>query len=184
MRDFDFKKFRWFFTSSGKLVIGGKSSESNEEVIKLSSKDSVIMHTEQPGSPFCMIIDENPSDKDLGETAIFCASLSKAWKAGRKKAEVHMFFGNQICKSKGMKEGTFGIEGKTKNFNVDLKLYLTFQEGKLRAVPFETNIASIVPGKMKKDEAADEISNKLKIKKEEALSALPSDNIDINWNEK
>ena len=34
---------------------------------------------------------------------------------------------------------------------------------------------------MKKEDAAEEIAEKLNIKKEEALSALPSDNIDIIW---
>ena len=177
----EYKKFRWFFTSSGLLVIGGKSAESNEELIKLAEKDSVIMHTESPGSPFCLITDENPSDKDLKETAIFCACLSKAWKAKKKYAEVHMFSGSQVYKSKGMNLGTFGVEGKTRSFKVELKLYLALQEGKLRSVPFETDIAMLVPGKMKKEEAAEEISDKLKVKKEEALSALPSDNIDIKW---
>ena len=179
-------KFRWFYTSSGLLVIGGKSSESNEEVIKKAPRESIIMHTEQPGSPFCVIMDENPSEKDIKETAIFCASLSKAWKNAAKEVEVHVFTKEMVFKDKFMKEGTFGVKGSFKRIKVKLKLYLTFQEEKLRAVPFETNItgtdiASIVPGKMKKEEAAEEISKKLKIKKEEALSALPSDNIEIKW---
>jgi len=179
--EIDYQKFRWFFTSSGLLVIGGKSAESNEEAIKLSKKDSVIMHTEQPGSPFCVILDENPSEKDMKETAIFCGCLSKAWKHGKKSVEVHMFSGNQVYKSRGMKTGTFGVEGKTRSFKVELKLYLAFQEGKLRSVPFKTEIAMIIPGKMKKEDVAEDISKKLKVKKEEALSALPSDNIDITW---
>jgi len=199
VHDLDFKKFRWFFTSSGRLVIGGKSAESNESIIRVAPRDSIIMHTEQPGSPFCVIMmrnpkgfchagkpcfpsmDENPTDKDMKEAAIFCGCLSKAWKAKKKEAEVHVFTKEAVFKEKFMKTGTFGVRGSLKRMNVKLKLYLTFQEEKLRAVPFETNIASIIPGSMKKEQAAEEISKKLKIKKEEALSALPSDNIDITW---
>jgi len=179
--NFDFKKFRWFYTSSGKLVMGGKSAESNEEVIKAAPKNSMIMHTQQPGSPFCVIMDEDPSEKDLKETAIFCGCLSKAWKARKKEIEVHVFAKEAVFKDKFMKTGTFGVRSSLKMIKIKPKLYLTFQKEKLRCVPFETDIAFIVPGKMKKEEAAEEIAAKLKIKKEEALSALPSDNIDINW---
>jgi len=179
--DIDFKKFRWFFTSSGLLVIGGKSAESNEEIMKKAPKESIIMHTEQPGSPFCVIMDNHPSEKDIKEAAIFCAALSKAWKNGKKEAEVHVFTKESVFKEKFMKTGTFGVKGSLKRIKAKLKLYLTFQEGKLRSVPFETDIASLTPGKMKKEDAAKEIAEKLKIKKEEALSALPSDNIEIIW---
>lgn len=177
----DYTRFRWFFTSSGALVIGGKSAESNEEAIRLAKKDSIVMHTEQPGSPFCLIIDEDANEKDLEETAVFCASLSKAWKAGKKSAEVHIFAGSQVYKAKGMKKGTFGVEGRAKSLKAELKLYLAFQEGKLRAVPFKTELAELTPGSMKKEQAAEEIAKKLKVKKEEALSALPSDNMEIKW---
>jgi len=177
----DYKKFRWFYTSSGALVIGGKSEESNEEVIRSAGKNSVVMHTEQPGSPFCVILDDEPTDKDLKETAIFCACLSKAWKNHKKSVDVHSFLRSQVYKTKDMKTGTFGVDGKLEHFRVDLKLYFTFQNEKLRCVPFKTEEGFIVPGEMKKEEAADEIAKKLNIKKEEALSALPSDNIDITW---
>ena len=32
-KEIDYKKFRWFFTSSGLLVVGGKSAEQNEAVV-------------------------------------------------------------------------------------------------------------------------------------------------------
>lgn len=180
----DYQKFRWFYTSSGALVIGGKSSESNEEVVRVASKNSIMMHTEQPGSPFCLIMDDNATEKDLKEMAIFCACLSKAWKNNKKSADVHSFLRSQVYKTKDMNLGTFGVEGKLTHFRVDLKLYLTFQNEKLRCVPFKTDIGFIVPGKMKKEDVAKEIAEKLNIKKEEALSALPSDNIDITWSSK
>ena len=48
-----YEKFRWFFTSGGKLVIGGKSAEQNEEVLKAHlDRDDLIMHTKQAGSLF------------------------------------------------------------------------------------------------------------------------------------
>jgi len=34
----DYKNYRWFFTSNNVLVVGGKSDEQNEKVIKKLSK--------------------------------------------------------------------------------------------------------------------------------------------------
>jgi len=180
--EIDYTKFRWFFTSSGVLVIGGKSAENNEEVVKRAKDDDLVFHTEEPGSPFCLIVDDIEETKeDIREAAVFCASLSQQWKKKKKEIDVGYFRGVQLKKSKGMKKGTFSVNGAIKKIKVVPKLYLTFQEGKLRCVPFETDIAMITPGDMKKEQAAEVISSKLKIKKEEVLGALPSDNIEIKW---
>ncbi|HDI03158.1 MAG TPA: DUF814 domain-containing protein, partial [Candidatus Pacearchaeota archaeon] len=51
-----YEKFRWFFTSSGKLVIGGKNAEQNEKIINEMLEDNdVVLHTKARGSPFCVI---------------------------------------------------------------------------------------------------------------------------------
>lgn len=181
-REIDYQKFRWFFTSSGLLVIGGKSAEQNEEVVKLAKGDDVVLHTEEPGSPFCVLIDEiEETEKDIEEAAVFCASLSQQWKKKKAQIEVSIFRKEQMNKGRGMKKGTFGVKGAEQKIKITPKLYLMFQEGKLRCVPFETNIALITPGDMKKEEAAEVISKRLQIKKEEVLSALPPDKIGIKW---
>ncbi len=166
----------------GVLVIGGKSADQNEQVIKHAKSDDIVLHTEEPGSPFCVIVDEiEETNNDIREAAIFCASLSQQWKKKKKEIDVGYFRKEQIKKGKGMKTGTFSVGGAIQKIRVVPKLYLTFQEGKLRCVPFETDIALITPGDMKKDEAAEMISGKMKIKKEEVLSALPPDNIAVKW---
>ncbi len=181
-KEIDYQKFRWFFTSSGMLVIGGKSAEQNEEVIKIAKDDDIVLHTEEPGSPFCVLVDEiEESEKDIYEAAVFCASLSQQWKKKKAQIEVSVFRRGQMHKSKSMKKGTFGVKGVEQKIKVSPRLYLTFQEGKLRCVPFETDVALITPGDMKKEEAAEMISKKLQIKKEEVLSALPSDKINVKW---
>ena len=180
----DYKKYRWFYTSSGTLVIGGKSDSQNEEVIKAAKFGDVIMHTKAPGSPFCVIkemIEE--TSKDIKEAAIFCACFSQAWKKKGKQIEVHIFRKEQVEKKKSMKTGTFGIKGKCEIIKIEPKLYLAFQEGVLRAVPFESDIAVIMPGEMKKEQAALMISKKLEIRADEVMSALPADGIAIKWRE-
>jgi hypothetical protein len=180
--EIDYQKYRWFFTSSGLLVIGGKSAVQNEEVIKLAKQDDVILHTSDPGSPFCVIKDEiEETNEDVREAAVFCASLSKAWKSKKQIAEVEIFRKNQVYKTKNMALGTFGIKGTVEKTKVELKLYLDFQEGKLRAVPFETKVALITPGSLSKEKAAEAISAKLEIPAAEVMSALPSEGINIKW---
>jgi len=179
----DFKKYRWFFTSSGALVIGGKSDSQNEEVINSARPHEVVLHTKSPGSPFCVIKEAiEETNEDIKEAAIFCASFSQAWKKSKgKPIEVHIFTKAQIEKKKSMKKGTFGIKGKYKKIKVEPKLYLTFQEGMLRSVPFESDIALIMPGEMKKEQAALMISKKLEIPAEEVMSALPAEGISVKW---
>ena len=181
-KEIDYKKFRWFFTSSGVLVIGGKSDVQNEQVIKLTKPNDVILHTKDPGSPFCVLIDDiEENDRDVQEAAIFCASLSQAWKKKKKQVAVHVFRGEQMYKTKSMKKGTFGVKGVEQKIKINPKLYLTFQENKLRSVPFECDIAEITPGDLSKLKAAETISKRMKIPLDEVLSALPPDKIKIKW---
>jgi hypothetical protein len=181
-----YEKYRWFFTSSGKLVIGGKNAEQNEQIMKSTESDDYVLHTASPGSPFCII--KNPSKKDLEETAIFTGSFSHDWKNKKKKADVHVFKGGQVKKAKNMKTGTFGVSGKIETIRAELKLALDFQKGKLRAIPLSTAkkpIAVLTPGEMSKEKAAEKIAEVIKeklcypIKKEEILQAIPSDKIRI-----
>ena len=72
----DYKKYRWFYTSSGKLVLGGKSSKQNDELLvklKKTGNDYLVMHTSSPGSPFSIILEEVPkiTKKEIQEVAIF-----------------------------------------------------------------------------------------------------------------
>lgn len=103
------EKYRWFFTSAGKLVICGKSAEQNEELLKNHlGKNDLVMHTKEAGSPFC-VIPGRPNKTDLKEAAIFCARYSREWKKSRQDVEVHLFMGRDVYKDKKMKIGTFGV---------------------------------------------------------------------------
>jgi hypothetical protein len=181
-----YDKYKWFVTSSNKIVIGGKSSEQNEEVMEKAEVEDTVLHTSSPGSPFCII--ENPTKKDIQETAIFCGCFSQDWKRKKKKADIDVFKRKQAYKTKGMKKGTFGVKGKIEKKKVPLKLVLTKQKNKLKAVPksaAKNNVfLEIEPGKLKKDEAAIKIffmleKENIKVRQEEIMQALPSDGIKI-----
>lgn len=101
-------KFREAFTSSGKLMLGGKNAEQNEQVVEQAGKNEIVLHTKAAGSPF-INIKGKASKKDIKEAAIFCARYSRDWKKNHKDVEVHYFKGEDIFKEKGMKIGTFGV---------------------------------------------------------------------------
>jgi len=190
----DPRNYRWFYTSEGKLVIGGKNEDQNEYVLKYFLKSEyTVMHTSSPGSPFMIIQNSSPSKKDLDECAVFCASFSKEWKKlknSRGKIDIDFFKGNQIYKTKDMKTGTFGIKGKKKTMKVKPELMLIIQKGKLRAVPKtktkEQILGLIKPGKLSKEEAGGKIAKDIRdnyhlpISKDEVMQAIPSDKIGVS----
>lgn len=187
----EYQKYRWFITSSGKLVVGGKNSLQNDELLKKlkrSKKDYLVMHTSSPGSPFSIILSKTePIKNDIEQTAIFTASFSRAWRNQRKKQEVHIFRLFQLYKGKSMKQGTWGINGGIKKISVVLELVLTKQNDKLRAVPekaIKSNksiLLKIAPGKIDKQQMASKLQSLLKetVSQEEILSALPPGGIRI-----
>ena len=188
----DYKKYKWFYTASGKLVVGGKSAEQNDELLKRiieSDKEYYIMHTSHPGSPFCVVVEniKKITKKDLDECAIFTGCFSKAWKQRKKVTEVHIFKSNQLSKQKGMKTGTWRVIGKVKRIQVDLKLALVKQKGVYRAVPEKSvrkkDILLIVcPGKVDKKDMVAKFVLELKdskLQENELMAALPAGGIRI-----
>ncbi len=103
-------KFREFTTTSGEKVLCGKDAEQNEKLVKqFIGKNNRILHTEKPGSPFCVIEDMKPSKKDIQETATFCALKSQDYRDNKSDVIVHVFIGKEVYKKKGMKPGMFGV---------------------------------------------------------------------------
>ena len=185
----NYMNYRWFFTSEGKLVIGGKSEDQNEIVLRYFLKPNYkIMHTTSPGSPFMIIQSDEPSKNDLNECAIFCACFSKEWKSGNKLISIDIFNGKDIYKAKTMKTGTFGVKNK-KQIKVKPELIIVIQKGKIRAVPeikrSEESLAVIKQGKLTKEEAGEKIAKKIKekflfpVSKEEIMMAIPSGNMNV-----
>ncbi len=188
----DYRKFKWFYTSSGKLVVGGKSAAQNDELmkrVKQSGDNRVVMHTSDPGSPFSVIVSDvkKVTQNDLEECAVFTGCFSRAWKEGKKSTQVDMFYSDQVEKRKGMKTGTWGVNGKVKKFKVTLELVLTRQDDVLRAVPEKSVkkkhiLLKIAPGKIDKRQMIVKLSMELgddNINEQELIAALPAGGIRI-----
>ena len=53
-------KFREYFTSLGSLVLAGRNSKNNEEIVAQTEPEEIVLHTVKPGSPFVNIKDKKP----------------------------------------------------------------------------------------------------------------------------
>jgi predicted ribosome quality control (RQC) complex YloA/Tae2 family protein len=185
----DYKKYKWFYTSSQMLVVGGKSASQNDLLLtklKSTKKEYIVMHTSEPGSPFSVILEEpkKTSSQDIKETAIFTGCFSRAWRENKSSTQVDIFKLSQLSKPKS-KPGLWMVKGKIKRVKVNLKLVLSKQKKILRAVPEQTAkkkdiLLKVCPGKTDKTKMADEILDSIKSKNKEALlSALPAGGVSI-----
>lgn len=180
----NYKRYRWFITKSGILVVGGKSALQNDQLVKEAISDTetrLMMHTVAPGSPFSVLCAPIASltPQDIQEAAIFTGCFSRAWKAGQRRAQIHLFTSTQLYKAPSMKQGTWGVKGAVQEQTVDLKLTLTTQRGMLRAVPL-ASVAKphliLTPGVIPKEDMLPKVELELNqtLHKDEILQALPT----------
>src|SRR3989344_5153021 len=106
-------KFREYILKSGNEILLGKNAESNDELMKLyRGKENTIFHTIAPGSPFCVIDNLNPTQKEIQESAIICAAKSQDWRDNKNDVKVNLFKGKDIKKTILMKTGSWKIKSK------------------------------------------------------------------------
>ena len=125
-----YERYRWFVTTDGHLVLGGRDASSNSAVIrKHMTENDIVFHAEIHGSPFFLVKDaRNQENGDfVDETAQATVSFSRAWKDGLSSGDAYWVFPNQVKKGaptgQYLPKGSFVIEGK-RNFckGVELKL--------------------------------------------------------------
>ena len=116
-----FERYRWFFTSDGFLVVGGRDSSSNSAVIrKHLEKDDKVFHGEIYGSPFFLLKDDGSSmASSLNEVAHATVCFSRAWKESMYGTNAYWVNPDQVKKGapsgQSMGKGSFMIEGQ-RNF--------------------------------------------------------------------
>jgi predicted ribosome quality control (RQC) complex YloA/Tae2 family protein len=114
-----FEKFRWFKSSDGFLVVGGKDAVSNEILIKKYTEPSdVVFHADVVGAPFVVVKSEGkqPSEQCLKEAAEFAAAYSRGWREGFATVDVYWVKPEQLSKAGPSGEyvphGAFVVSGK------------------------------------------------------------------------
>ncbi len=116
-----YEKFRWFYTSEGKLALGGRDAQSNTMLIRRYLEEGdVIYHADLFGSPFFVLKDGSAqTEEEVREVAGATVSFSSAWKTGLSSADAYWVLPDQIGTAAPTGEylarGSFTIKGK-KNF--------------------------------------------------------------------
>ncbi len=120
-----YERFRWFHTSDGYLVIGGRNADQNEELVKkYMGKHDRFFHTQAHGGPVTLLKAAGPSEsadpvdwreETLREAAAFAVSYSSDWKAGRGSGDAYMVEPDQVSKTpesgEYIEKGSFVVRG-------------------------------------------------------------------------
>jgi predicted ribosome quality control (RQC) complex YloA/Tae2 family protein len=194
-----YEKFRWFHSSEGLLVIGGKDATTNEILIKRRMEPhDLVFHADIVGAPFVLIKTrgKTPSEQSLKEAAQFAASYSRAWKEGFGVVNVYWVHPHQVGKSppsgQYLKKGSFIIRG-AKNYlrNVPLGVAIGVQikedhakiiGGPPEAVAKHASVyVEIAPGEYKSSELAKRIrrilGEKAPVDQKKQILEMPLDEI-------
>ncbi|MEF8840614.1 MAG: ribosome rescue protein RqcH [Haloarculaceae archaeon] len=121
-----YERFRWFHTSDGFLVIGGRNADQNEELVKkYTERGDLFFHAQSHGAPVTILKATGPSeaarDVDIPESsreeaAQFAVSYSSVWKAGQFAGDVYMVTPDQVSKTpepgEYIEKGSFVIRGE------------------------------------------------------------------------
>ncbi len=120
-----YDRFRWFRTSDGFLVLGGRDADQNEELVsKYMEPADRFFHTQAHGGPATVLKTSEPSEpardveipeRSLAEAAQFAVTFSTIWKQGQYSGDVYMVDGDQVSKTpesgEYLEKGGFAVRG-------------------------------------------------------------------------
>lgn len=198
-----FEKFRWFNSSDGFLVIGGRDAGTNEAIVKKHMEDcDAYFHAEIIGAPHVAVKTggrEIPESTKI-EAAIFAASYSSAWREGISYVDVYSVKPEQVSKEapsgESLGKGAFVIRGKREWFrktNIELAIGLVKTNDSLAVVSGPKSAVEkkaviffgIKQGRKEKSDAAKEIKKRFekstgkRVSLDEIIAMLPSGGMEI-----
>lgn len=193
---FWFEKYRWFISSNGNIVIGGKDTKTNEAVVKkyLKEKDRYA-HADTHGAPSVVIKDDREiSEQTLKEACEFALVFSKAWNSKMGSGSAYWVLPEQVSKTPRSGEfvpkGGFIIRGK-KNYIHKIKIEAAIGEiqydnelkimcGPVSAIKTQTKkFVVFEPGDVKKSDFSKELSKAFSFPVEEIVKVLPPGDVRI-----
>ncbi|MBN2065905.1 MAG: NFACT family protein [Candidatus Thermoplasmatota archaeon] len=194
-RQFWFERYRWFLSSGGNVVIGGKDAKTNDLIVKKYLKEGDrYAHADVQGAPSVIIKSKGVNDdarpisaKTLEEACMFAASYSKAWKQFA-EAQAYWVLPEQVSKTPQSGEfvpkGGFIIRGKRNYCRCTLKLaagevdvggYQKIMVGPVSAVTARTKQYIVLqPGGTAKHELAKTLANAFGVSVETLDRLLPA----------
>ena len=159
-----YEKFRWFRSSDGFLILGGRDATTNEILIKkYTDLSDIVFHADIIGAPFVVIKVEGktPSEQTIREATQLAASYSRAWREMFPAIDVYWMNPNQLSKSppsgQYLGKGAFIIRGKknyVKNVPLRVAVGMMMKENRVEvvggppeAIKKQTNLyVEIIPG--------------------------------------
>jgi predicted ribosome quality control (RQC) complex YloA/Tae2 family protein len=187
-----YEKFRWFISSEGLLVIGGRDATTNEIVIKKhTSKGDLVFHTDIAGSPFFVVKAGSAKigDATIREAADATCSFSRAFKLGMSTTPVFYVKPEQVSKEapsgEYLAKGAFMIRGKTTYVDSKINVAVGIKDGRVMAGPVEAikenckKYVEIKQGRKKTSDVAKFIQKKIGGELDEIIRTLPSGGCDI-----
>jgi predicted ribosome quality control (RQC) complex YloA/Tae2 family protein len=195
-----FEKLRWFLSSDGLLVIGGRDAGTNEMVVKrhLDNQD-IYLHSDIHGAPSVVIKkgEDDIPESTIQEAGYLAASFSSAWSKGYGSQDVYWVHPEQVSKTPQSGEfvarGAFIIRG-SRNYlrGIPLKIAVgiaDYEGERIMAGPIEAvvkytdNYVVLKPGYTKKEEIARSILKKIDpnhiLTLEDVIRVLPSGKCDF-----
>lgn len=114
-----YHRFRWFETSDGVLVIGGRDADQNEELVrKYMEGGDTFVHADVHGGS--VVIVKGKTER-MDEVTAFAASFSNFWKSGYGSGDVYAVRPDQVSKTPESGEyiakGAFVIRGERKYYH-------------------------------------------------------------------
>lgn len=190
-----YEKFRWFISSEGFLVVGGRDATTNEIVIKKNTdKEDIVCHTDMAGSPFFVIKKNSNKEKEITEISIQEAidatfAFSRAWKLGLLTSKTFYVKPEQVTKEANSGEflpkGAFMIRGKTNYLTPRPRIAIGKYKDTVMAGPFDviqencTNVKEITQGRSKPSDIAKKLKKELDSDNDIIIAALPPGNSDV-----
>ena len=193
---FWFERYRWFISSEGGLVIGGKDARTNDMLVKkhLEVGDRYA-HADVHGAPSVIVkMAGGISEPTLEEACEFAVATSRAWNAKIGSAAGYWVLPEQVSKTPQSGEflarGAFVIRGKrnyTDKIEITLGIGETSHEGQrkimggpVRAVKARCDKYVVMrPGDTSKEILSKRLAELFNVPIEEVQSVMPPGDVRI-----
>ncbi|MFT0899111.1 ribosome rescue protein RqcH [Candidatus Methanoprimaticola sp. MG2] len=194
-KQFWFERYKWFITTGGRLVMAGRDTHSNDNVVKKHLKDGdLYAHADVHGAPSVVIKDgAKASSEELRQACLFALAQSKAWIAVMSEGGAFWVFPDQVSKTPNPGEfvprGAFIVRGK-RNYEYHLPMELAigevYHEGsrKVMCGPVDCfgnceKYIVIRPGKPKSGRRTNDIAKRFEVPEEEISRIVPPGDLEV-----
>ena len=195
-KQFWFERYKWFLTSTGRLIIAGRDAHTNDGIVKKHLKDDdVYAHADIHGAPSVIVKKGNDaSESELREACTFALAQSKAWVSAFIEGSAFWVLPDQVSKTPQAGEfvprGAFIIRGK-RNYEYHLPVELAVGEityenaRKIMCAPLDSITAAskkyvvIRPGRGKIGKKTAELAKEFQVPEEEIARIIPPGDFEI-----